>query len=349
LLMNPRDNVACERIINVPARGIGATTLGRLRAFAEDHRISLFEATRQVGRIDALGKSAAGKVALFAQLIDELAGLTAGAVRDLVETVIDRTGLETDLRSHGSEDGSELSNVEELVSSAADFDRDSDGGALADYLHRVALVSDIDRFEGATGAVTLMTLHAAKGLEFPVVIMVGCERGLLPFHRAFESDADEEEERRLCFVGMTRAKDHLLLTHAIYRGIRGSRQRQIPSNFLADLDGEHVTHLDLSTPMEQSNSHAGSEIPEPPDPWDLPEEAPDDFDDGFYDPDADAEGPATEATGLQAGTRVRHPSFGIGRVVKVRPGGPYTRVIVEFYQVGRKTLVLQFARLELIP
>jgi len=264
LLGNRHDDVACERIINVPARGIGATTLGRLRSFAEAHGMCLLEAARQVNRIDSLGKSATGKVARFAALIDGLAELTGGPVRELLETVIERTGLETDLRAHGSEDGDELANVEELISSAAEsaaeFDRDSEGGSLADYLHQVALVSDVDRFEGATGSVTLMTLHAAKGLEFPAVIIVGCERGLLPFHRAFESDADEEEERRLCFVGMTRARDHLLLTHARYRGIRGSRQRQVMSNFLIELSGDHVTHEDVSGPVEDPFGRPGSAI-----------------------------------------------------------------------------------------
>ena len=348
LIVNPRDDLACERIINVPARGIGATTLGRLRRFADANLQSLLEASRQAAQVSDLGKAGAGKVAKFAALIEELtAAADDGPVKAILETLLERTGLETDLKAHGSEDGGELANVAELISAAAEFDSHNPEGTLADYLHQVALVSDIDRFEGASGAVTLMTMHAAKGLEFPAVIIVGCERGLLPFHRALEGDGDAEEERRLCFVGMTRAKDHLLMSHARYRGIRGSRQRQIPSEFLSELAGEHVRHVDLTNPIENVADRARDNLFDPEDPWDQPE--PDvNHDDDFYDPDLDEAGDAKPGSGIRQGARVRHPIFGIGRVEKIGRAGSYTRVVVDFYQNGRKTLILQFAKLELL-
>ncbi|MFW6154320.1 MAG: ATP-dependent helicase [Planctomycetota bacterium] len=344
LLVNPRDDVACERIINVPARGIGATTLRRLRTFADGHGISLCEAACQASRVDALGKSAVGKVMRFAELIDGLKSYLDGPVAALMEAVIDQTGLEADLRARGSEDGSELANVEELVSSAADFDRRHPGRTLADYLHQIALVSDVDRLDGTTGAVTLMTLHAAKGLEFNAVILIGCERGLLPFHRAIE-DGGEEEERRLCFVGMTRARDALALTHARYRGIRGARQRQIPSNFMVDLAGDHVDCEDLSQPVDTPRAAQDDEAGEV-EPWDHPD-AEAFAEDDFYDPDEHA-GDDTGGT-IRPGARVRHAMFGIGRVEKIGRTGPYGKVVVEFYQAGRKTLILQYTRLEVLP
>ncbi|NLF32465.1 MAG: UvrD-helicase domain-containing protein [Planctomycetes bacterium] len=343
LLVNPRDDVACERIINVPARGIGATTIQRLRTFADDHGISLYEAACQVGRVDALGKSAVGKVIRFAELIGELRRRLDDPVAALMEAVIEQTGLEADLRAHGSEDGSELANVEELVSSAADFDRLGPGRTLADYLQQVALVSDVDRLEGTTGAVTLMTLHAAKGLEFDAVILVGCERGLLPFQRALE-DGDEEEERRLCFVGMTRAREALVLTHARYRGIRGARQRQIPSNFLMELAGDHVDCEDLCEPAYSPEAPAPGPAEEI-EPWDHPD-AETLQEDDFYDPDEHAD--QTAGGALRPGVRVRHAMFGIGRVEKLGRAGAYGKVVVDFYQAGRKTLILQYARLEVL-
>ncbi len=344
LLANGRDDVACERIINVPARGIGATTLQRLQTFAGDHGVSLYEAACQASRVDALGRSAVGRVTHFAGLIDRLKRRLDGPIAALMEAVIHQTGLEADLRAHGSEDGSELSNIEELVSAAAEFDRRFPGGALADYLHQVALVSDVDRLEGATGAVTLMTLHAAKGLEFDAVILVGCERGLLPFQRALE-DGNEEEERRLCFVGMTRARNALVLTHARYRGIRGARQRQIPSNFLMELAGDHVDCEDLSEPVDTPAAVAAVEADQV-DPWDHTDVGPLDDEDDFYDPDEHIDDDAGDA--IRPGVRVRHAMFGIGRVEKVGRAGPYSKIVIDFHQAGRKTLILQYARLEVL-
>ena len=352
LMLNPRDDLACERIINVPSRGIGATTLMRLREHAAARGLGLLAAAGADG-VEGLGKAAAHKVAGFAALIAELAGQGLSPVQAVLERVLTRTGLEQELRSTGSEDRCELANVEELVTSAAEFDRDNPSATLADYLHLVSLVSDVDRFEGGTGAVTLMTLHAAKGLEFPAVFIVGCEEGILPFHRPGEMDSDEEEERRLCFVGVTRAKEHLAFFRARYRGLRGSRQRQAPSAFLAELDGPSVQHVDLGEPhfelMENEQDRGEGR-------QDAAGEAPDPIydDDGFYDPQAPAPAAAgqDEANGtadtLPPGRRVRHPKFGQGRIIRTGRSGPYSSAVIDFDHYGRKTVILQFARLELL-
>jgi DNA helicase-2/ATP-dependent DNA helicase PcrA len=259
--------------------------------------------------------------------------------------------MEEELKSAGSEDRAELANVQELVTSAAEFDREHPGAAPEEYLNQVALVSDVDRFEGGDGAVTLMTLHAAKGLEFPAVIMVGCEEGLLPFHRSAESAAQAEEERRLCFVGMTRAQHHLALTHALFRGLRGARVRQMPSKFLAELAGEHVTRVDLSEDIEPAHPRGRQRFDDGRSAGQARQGTGAAGDGDFFDADAATDsddGDAIAAGGLRPGRRVRHAKFGRGRVAQVGRSGAYIRAVVDFDEYGRKTLILQFAHLELL-
>jgi DNA helicase-2/ATP-dependent DNA helicase PcrA len=362
LMVNPRDDLACERIINVPSRGIGSTTLARLRDFAAGRGIGLLEAASQGRMIGELGKAAANKVAAFAQLVKQLAEGPLAPVRTVLESVLAATGMEQELRAIGGEEHEELANVAELVTAAGEFDRENPSATLPDFLHLVSLVSDVDRFEGSTGAVTLMTLHAAKGLEFPAVFIVGCEEGILPFRRMGEEETcDREEERRLCFVGMTRAMDHLTLTRARYRGLRGSRQRQAASPFLAELDGPQVRHVELRPPVEvqpiRQESGVDSELGE------LVEETPPTFDEGFYDVKAPAASVApagrdsdsadvAQSDGsvphLPPGRRVRHPMFGTGQIVSTGRSGAYTKAVIDFDQYGRKTIILQFTRLELL-
>ena len=354
LIVNPDDEIACERIINVPARGIGATTINRLRAFGQGRGLSLFESARQARQIGAIGKSAVTKIEGFVHLIGELSQLIAGPVRSIVEAVVSKSGMETELKAAGSEDASELANVAELVTTAAEFDQANEKATLLDYLNQVALVSDVDHMEGSTGAITLMTLHAAKGLEFPAVFIVGCEEGLLPFQRMGDSPPDLEEERRLCFVGITRAMKQLFLTHAKYRGIRGQRQRQIPSSFLSEIGQESIRRIDLSEDSAPvSRYHSADDFDDARSSRRPADEEPAERlpNDDYFDADVQAALNATAAAntgGMKAGSRVRHAMFGAGRVDKVMQVGPYTRVVVEFDQFGRKTLILQYARLELL-
>ena len=192
LLHNPLDDVACERIINVPARGIGATTLRRLRAWGASSQLSLLEAVGRIDEVPSVGAAARKRVAAFGELIGRVGECIDAPVRQILEAVLDATGMERALRTAGGEDQMELANVQELVTSADEFDRENPDAGLSEYLNQVALVSDIDRFEGSTGAVTLMTLHAAKGLEFPVVMMIGCEDAILPFQRMDRTGSDRE-------------------------------------------------------------------------------------------------------------------------------------------------------------
>jgi len=361
LLVNPSDNANCLRIINTPARGIGAVTIKRLAALAESAGISLLEACRRAGQA-GLGGAAVKKVAAFADIVGSLGEGLDRPVREIIEDVVQRSGLSDALDGREDAGRDALANIDELISVAAQFDDANGGAGLADYLLQVSLVSDVDHFEAADstaaakkprGAVTLMTLHAAKGLEFPAVFIIGCEDGLLPFKRADESSLpgqddrrghDPEEERRLAFVGMTRARDELTLSCARYRMTRGRTTPQAASPFLDEIGPEQVAFEDLTTreaPGYVSGAGRGGfyadvhqrraiEAMSWPDQARLDEQVP----------------LPPEYEHLCVGCRVSHPKFGLGRVTRLRRRWPDTRAEVLFERYGRKTIVLSKTTLE---
>jgi DNA helicase-2/ATP-dependent DNA helicase PcrA len=354
LIANPSDEVALRRIVNTPPRGIGKVTLDRIELFALKNQMRFFDALRAAERIPGLSPRAAGAVSKFVSMIeswriealgdeqDFLGAEPAAALAHLVERVVRESGMESLYRkSKSEEDLDRLENLEELISAAAQFEPavDESDAAVRDgerrvwnlmerldaYLESVALVSDADAIDPAGGAVTLMTLHAAKGLEFDVVAVAGLEDGLLPHMRAAQDEMEMEEERRLCFVGMTRAKRHLLLTRAAQRTHRGLRERTIPSPFLAELPGELIIESDQAD--------------------DLAAFAP-------YEDELDLQPTAGRGRGavLRAafprGCLVRHPTFGLGRVESVTPRPAGSSARVRFQSVGMKTLILEYAKLE---
>jgi DNA helicase-2/ATP-dependent DNA helicase PcrA len=266
----------------------------------------------------------------------------SAALADLVERVVRESGMESLYRkSKSEEDLDRLENLEELISAAAQFEPtvdESDAAArdaepriwnlmerLDAYLESVALVSDADVIDPAGGAVTLMTLHAAKGLEFEVVAVAGLEDGLLPHMRAAQDEMQMEEERRLCFVGMTRAKRHLLLTRAAQRTHRGLRERTIPSPFLQELPGELIIESDQADDLAAF------------DPYE------DEFD---VQVTAGRGRGAVLRAAFPRGCLVRHPTFGLGRVESVTPRPAGSSARVRFQSVGMKTLILEYAKLE---
>jgi DNA helicase-2/ATP-dependent DNA helicase PcrA len=254
-----------------------------------------------------------------------------GRVRDITEAVIRQSGLEEYLKKTGGEELDELKNVEELINSASEFDRDNPEGTLDDFLAQISLVSDADHMKGAGGAVTLMTLHAAKGLEFPVVAIIGLEEGVLPHSRARGNLTELEEERRLCFVGITRAQERLLLSKAARRMIRGISERTIPSPFLNEMPADELTVTDR-TGFEPSGPRGGYRRD----------------DRGDFEDRRGSE-PKGEFARYRQGQVVRHPTFGIGRIREIAEmGDNRTRAVVQFNEAGQKTLILEFARLELI-
>ena len=244
-----------------------------------------------------------------------------GLVTRVMEDVVRRSGLEAMLKKDktGEETGeSGLDNINSLITSAAEYDAGNPEASLTEYLSMVSLVSDADHMKGSGGAITMMTLHAAKGLEFPVVAMIGLEEGILPHSRSRGNTTELEEERRLCFVGITRARQHLLLSKAAYRTIRGLRERTVQSPFLNEMPQEALEVTDRAG-LDFVNDRFGGDR---------------------------RTASEDEATRYRKGQLVRHPMFGLGRIAEVDEMGPQTRAVVEFNAVGRKTLILQHARLE---
>ncbi|MGB0761814.1 MAG: ATP-dependent helicase, partial [Rubripirellula sp.] len=215
LINNPNHDVALTRIINVPTRGIGAKTVERIRDHADKHGITMLESARQTDQIEGLAKRSATMVRKFIKIYDNLSIKATAPLEDLLRFLVEEIGFEQHLEktSVDQQDGNSLANVDELISAAVEFDRQHpDDGSLEAFLEQVALVADSDAFDGSSERVTLMTLHAAKGLEFPHVFIIGVEDDMLPHKRSKESEAELEEERRLLFVGITRAKQWLQLS-----------------------------------------------------------------------------------------------------------------------------------------
>lgn len=362
VIANPADEVNLTRIINTPTRGISAATIKTLQQHAYATRRTVAEVIARCEEVTMLNTRAIKSVRQFANMLEQWridAGfepaLTEKRSADrpdtlpgLLEKVMRESGLESHYRNdHSDADGERIENLGELVSSAhqfaaemeanADFDASSDNpldapppplveDPLADhllqYLERVSLVSDVDSVQTSQGMVTLMTLHAAKGLEYPVVAMIGFEDGILPHQRSIDSSDPLEEERRLCFVGITRAQRFLMLTHTRRRTVFGQTMPAVPSRFLKELPAEHLDIEEAEETWGTSDALAS-----------------------FSPQRMEAERVSGE---FPPGTMVRHAQFGLGRVLTVRTMGAQTRAQVAFNTAGVKTLILQYAKLEII-
>jgi DNA helicase-2/ATP-dependent DNA helicase PcrA len=322
VLANPADEVALQRIVNTPARGIGKVTLDKVAAYASRCGIPLFEAMGRTEEVPGLTGTVKGKLSAFVQMMHGLAREAQGRVAPLVEKVFQLSGYEQSLRSAGLEGQAALENVEELINTAAAYDRQAESPALVDYLQQIALFSDADAYDATVDRIALMTLHAAKGLEFEHVFIIGLEEGLLPHERAANRPEELEEERRLFFVGITRAKTNLSISYSQYRTFRGQVLRTVPSQFLYEL-GPGLVH-----------------------------EAPEPQDDGGEFPSRRAESrraPRPRETAPSAafnpGELVRHKIFGLGRVKKFVDMGPSSVIVVSFNSGQTKSLLLQYADL----
>ncbi|MFO0833125.1 MAG: UvrD-helicase domain-containing protein [Phycisphaerales bacterium] len=354
---NQSDDISLERIINTPARGISDATVDKVRLEAARAGTPLLAAMRRAGEPWGLNTRALASIHKFLQQFDAWTGSAApthlttthpAGLAELVDRIIKESGLEAmylkqAAQSQNEADEQRLDNLAELVSSARQFELEFDAGddahaasgplaLLRAFLESVSLVADADAIDPASGSVTLMTLHAAKGLEFPAVAMVGMEEGLLPHARALTTATDNEmeEERRLCFVGITRAMQRLILTAAKYRTVRGIAERTIPSRFLQEVGTSNLTVTDESDAFADLAESGWDDQPNPKSSGAVP---------GSSTP---------RLSGLAAqfppGCSVRHPQFGPGTVRSVIPG-PQARAMVEFRDVGTKTLVLEYARL----
>ncbi|MEO1528369.1 MAG: UvrD-helicase domain-containing protein [Planctomycetota bacterium] len=274
LINNPDDDVSLTRIINTPTRGIGAKTIDRLQRYADQNRVPILEAARRADQIDSLAKRSATMVLKFVEIYDRVAAQATSQLAQLITYLIQETEYDKYLARTCEEgdDSSPLANVEELISAAVDFDhRHPDDGSLEAFLEQVALVSDTDAFDGEDDRVRLMTLHASKGLEFPRVFIVGVEDDLLPHKRSKDIDSQYEEERRLLFVGITRAQQWLQLSCCKRRMIRGDQRPVIPSPFLNELPLNEMTKIESTVRRDWFDSDFDQSRP---DSWDLLEYKP---------------------------------------------------------------------------
>jgi DNA helicase-2/ATP-dependent DNA helicase PcrA len=328
LAYNPADEAGLRRVVNVPRRGVGDTTLRRLDAHAREHGTTLWEALRgaahrgPAGAVPAAaGLTGAVRTGLteFAGLVEDLGAFAADhSARDVLLRAIDRTGYRRMLEQEGTDDAyARLENLEELGAVAREVEETTEDGSLEMFLQHLALQTDIDTVDERPDRVTLMTLHSAKGLEFPIVVLAGLEEGLFPHMRALEQDVDLAEERRLCYVGMTRARRRLLLTYAHARTSYGTTRPSVPSRFLAEIPAGTVVRA--ATPKTAVG--------------DWP---------------ADEERPVPE---IAVGDHVRHKTFGDGRVLEMDGEGPRAIITVRFDgPAGTKRLALGYAPLvRLVP
>ena len=242
LLNNPNDSVAFQRVVNLPSRKIGKVTLTRLQRYARENTISMMEAARNCEQIETIKKAVGKRILGFVELIDKLSKEVGDDVESVIRNIVAETGYRDWLTEDGSEEAYERAgNVDELVVAAQEFDNEHpEDGGLGRYLEQAALVSDTDVWESEADYVTMMTMHAAKGLEFPCVYIVGLEDGILPHERSTGNDDEVEEERRLLFVGITRAEKELQFSRCLNRFRRGSYWPAIPSRFLMELPRDEM-------------------------------------------------------------------------------------------------------------
>ena len=346
LCANPDDNLSFERIVNIPPRGIGPTTIKRLTERAALHNTNLLGAVSRIQEIPEIRAKSAGAVKDFWNIISELYKLPTYPVMEFLKQVIGKTGyIDYMEQSYEGDSEERLENVEELVNAASEYDASNPDGSLQGFLEEVALISDIDKWDNKTDTVTLMTLHAAKGLEFPVVFIAGLEEGLLPHAQSKDSDDEIEEERRLCYVGITRAQRYLFLVHTRYRAKYGQRTPCIPSRFLSEIPADFVEKIDKTSYSSYLNeSQTG-----------YTEKSGGGLESGDYQYYNDEENGCDVAGGFQhkeskdssnlvQGDIVNHGFFGRGRITKIIPST--NTAFVDFRNVGMKKLVLEYANLE---
>ena len=337
LLYNPEDSLSLTRIINVPKRNIGATTMEHVAAYAEAQGISLFEALSSTDEIPVTKRGKASLENFAAMIFDLLNDIEGKDVLSLIETVIKQTGYGDMLdkeAEHDPQGESRKENVGEFLSVAKDYMDSNPEGNLQDFLENVALVSDVDDFESSDSKVTLMTLHAAKGLEFPVVFLTGLDEGLFPHSRTLMDPAQVEEERRLAYVGITRAERQLYVTNAVTRTMYGRISAYMPSRFLAEIPPQFMEDYHRKSAMPQSRTTAvpGKQrvsILTKPVASSLPKKH------------------AVTDT-FAKGDKVRHKIWGIGTVLDVIGEGPNMQMKIQFPTKGVRQVVVKYAPLEKI-
>ncbi len=333
VVANAADSVSLRRIVNVPPRGIGKTSMEKVESYCRQHGISLLEGLRRAGGAGIAGASAGKKIAVFVALIDDLIRLSQTAtIQEFLDRLLDRAGYIKMLEKEGTQDKmregrARLENIQELYSAVEQFVERDQRGTLSDYLDSAALAADVDSMDDSRGLVSLMTLHTCKGLEFQSVFIIGMENNLLPHASSMGEREEYEEERRLCYVGFTRARKNLCLTNARRRRIYGSFFNYQPSDFL------------LAIPPETLEKETGVVVPDysspPRDVYSQP----------LSPPVPSRFAPSSDDGEFSVGTKVVHSKFGKGSVINREGEGDNLKVVVYFQKAGKKTLAPKIAKL----
>ncbi|MFN2363242.1 MAG: 3'-5' exonuclease, partial [Halarsenatibacteraceae bacterium] len=317
LINNPADTAALLRIINEPARGIGAKTLERVQDYAYGNNLSLFQSCLESDQNPELTKAYASRVIEFGELIEEFQELENEITIDkLVSKILTKTGYESEiLAKEGAKAQERLENIGELQSAMREYLQDNDDGSLAGFLEEVALIADIDTMEDKNNFITLMTLHSAKGLEFPVVFLAGLDEGLFPHGNSMDDASEIEEERRLCYVGITRAQDKLYILRAKNRFRYGESKYYAPSRFLKEIPDSLIN-------CEEAGNYDSIDIK-----------------------DNNNRNNNPKSSNYQEGQQVIHPSWGIGKIEQVKEDKG-TKLTIRFKDGKVRELLAEYAPLQ---
>ncbi len=344
VIFNPADSLSLLRIINVPKRGIGDASLAKIQAYAAANNVSLFEAVSNAAAIDGLSSRFVSKLDDLAGIIFELMNLASEApVEDLIDRVLRDTGYLEELENERTPQAqSRIDNLHELISVAQEFAASEEENNLENFLAHVALVSDIDDTELGEDAITLMTLHSSKGLEFPVVFLVGMEEGLFPHARTLMDETEIEEERRLCYVGITRAKEKLFLSSTKMRTIYGNTVTYPPSRFLQEIPARLV-----KTIKRQERFSALENFKQVSEKYSTrPQKPASTFNPHSFMPQKPAAAAGGTGTRFNTGDRVSHSKWGEGMVVSVKDSPDGQEVKVAFAGAGVRSLLTKYAVLK---
>ena len=355
VIVNPQDDISLKRIINVPKRSIGDTTISKVETFANDFDLDLWDALLAVRGIPTLTPRNATSIEKFTELMESFMDMKDNMpVSQLIETILEDTGYLTQLKnSKDIEDRSRVENLQELVSDAVDFENTSEDKSLEAYLEKISLVQDTDKLEDeeeGEGSVVLMTIHSAKGLEFPVVFMVGMENGIFPSMGDLEKEDQMEESRRLCYVAITRAKEYLYMTSAEVRRVFGRTVSYSQSDFIDEISPSLKEYVNARGMTSSFNNQFSNKREMKNNPYSLRE--------NLYNSSKDTNKALEHSENenkrfltkdnIVLGAKVKHSKFGIGTIVAVTPLGDDQKITVAFDKQGLKMLSLSFAKLELV-
>ena len=343
VLINPSDSVSLKRIINVPRRGIGDVTISKVADFADDYELPLWDALSTVRNIPTLTARNCSGIENFMEMMERFMEMSeVMPVSVLIESILKDTGYLSELeKSKDIEDKSRIENLKELVSDAVEFERSSEDKSLLAYLEKVSLIQDADKLDNEDDTIVLMTVHSAKGLEFPVVFMVGMENGIFPGMASFDNAAEMEESRRLCYVGITRAKEQLFMTSAEVRRQFGRTVAYPQSDFINEIKPNLREYVKAEGSVRETRSssfksnrfnnphglrsNVGSSINSIPKPTSN-----------------------ISHDEITMGRKVKHSKFGVGTIVSIVDAGNDKKVTIAFDNQGIKTLLLSFANLEVL-